>query len=158
VRCGQSQVRAELVFMYRRQAVPGTMPFCTAPVATGWSGRVGREETLAADHAIWSLPPGEASLPPPLLPLIFLAAVNGQRSHINPRARGVASITLASTSSAWQPPASETTATTSSRVTQSPSPVILNSTVLRGTVTLAENSGRATAIRSASRDALLSTS
>ena len=59
------------------------------------------------------------------------------------------------TSSSRQLPASATATATSSGVTESSSPVILNSAVLRGTVTLTGNSFSVAAIRSASRDALL---
>ena len=61
---------------------------------------------------------------------------------------------LTLTSSAPQPPASATAAATFSGVTESSSPVTLNSAVLRGTVTLAGKSFSVTAIHSASRDAL----
>ena len=59
------------------------------------------------------------------------------------------------TLSARQPPASAMVAATSSGVTESSSPVILNSAILRGTVTLAGSSFSVAAIRLASRDALL---
>ena len=59
------------------------------------------------------------------------------------------------TSSARQPPASATLAATSSGVTDSSSPVIVNSAVLRGMVILTGNSFSVAAILSASRDASL---
>ena len=101
-----------------------------------WSWRAGKGETLAAVQPILILPPGRTSP----LPLIFLTTVSGQRSHTDSRLRRAERMAPTLTLSARQPPASATAATTSSRVTESSSPVILSSAVHRGTVTLAVKS------------------